>query len=204
MSTTSTATIQTLPPSELHPGEQRIVLHDVSWRQLETIEATLEDVPGVHLTYLEGALEIMTVSFEHELIKTCVARLLEAYAEETAVSLNGAGSATLRKRQRRRRLEPDECYFIGPRRRRFPDLAIEVALSTGGIDKLDVYRGLGVGEVWIWKAGCILVYVLRREQYRLAPRSRLFPALDLDRLAGFIDFDQQTESVRAWRAALRG
>jgi Uma2 family endonuclease len=203
MTTPSTATAQTLPPSELHPGEQRVVLHDVSWRQLEAIETTLEDVPGVHLTYLEGALEIMTVSFDHEVIKKCVARLLEAYAEETGVSLNGAGSMTLRKRQRRRRLEPDECYFIGPRRKRFPDLAIEVALSSGGIDKLEVYRGLGVGEVWIWKAGSLLGYALRREQYRPVPRSRLFPELDLDRLVSFIDLDHQTEAVRSWRAALR-
>jgi hypothetical protein len=55
----------------------------------------------------------------------------------------------------------------------------------------------------IWKAGSLLVYVLRREQYRPVPRSRLFPELDLDRLVSFIDLDQQTEAVRSWRAALR-
>jgi hypothetical protein len=45
--------------------------------------------------------------------------------------------------------------------------------------------------------------VLRREQYRPVPRSRLFPELDLDRLVSFIDLDHQTEAVRSWRAALR-
>ena len=132
MPTTSLATAHGLPPSDLHPGEQRVVLHGVSWKQYEAIEDALEHVPGARLIYLEGALEIMTKSAEHELIRKCVARLVEVYAEERGLSLNGAGEMTLKKRAKKRKLEPDECYFVGPRRgRTIPDLAIEVALSSG-------------------------------------------------------------------------
>jgi len=77
------------------------------------------------------------------------------------------------------------------------DLAIEVVLSGGRISKLEVYRGLGVHEVWGWKHGRILVFVLVGDRYRPAPRSRLFPDLDLDRLVTFVDFDRQTEAARA-------
>lgn len=34
-----------------------------------------------------------------------------------------------------------------------PDLAIEVIITSSGIDRLDLYQGLGVREVWFWQAG---------------------------------------------------
>ena len=46
----------------------------------------------------------------------------------------------------RRGVEPDECYCLGTLAE-IPDIAIEIALTSGGIDKLEVYRGLQVPEV---------------------------------------------------------
>ena len=85
------------------------------------------------MTYLGGVLEFMTTSREHERIKKMLARLLEAWALETGVPLNGYGATTFRKRASARGLEPDECYCVGVLRD-VPDLAVEVALSRGGID----------------------------------------------------------------------
>ena len=61
--------------------------------------------------------------------------------------------------------EADECYIFGPRPRdkARPDLAIEVVWTSGGLDKLEVYRRLEVGEVWFWKDGVIAVHVLDRD-----------------------------------------
>ncbi len=202
MSTTSPATAGSLPPSELHPGEQRIVIDGISWEQYEAIEAAFEEVPGVRLIYLEGALEIMTTSFNHELWKTCIARLLEAYADVAGVSLNGAGEATLLNRETEVKLEPDECYFVGPRTGDIPDLAIEIALTSGGLPKLEVYRRLGVPEVWIFRDERLSAHVLEAGRYVPVERSRLLPRLDLDQLLSFVDFDRQTEAARAYRAAL--
>jgi hypothetical protein len=39
-----------------------------------------------------------------------------------------------------------------------PDVAIEVIWTRGGLDKLDVYRGLGVPEVWTWQEGRLRFY----------------------------------------------
>ncbi len=203
MSTATLSTTDTLPPSQPYPGEQRIVFHGVTWERFRTIASAFEALRGVRLTYLEGALEIMTLSFDHEGTKTCIARLLEAYAEERGIPLNGFGEVTLGSKESKREIQPDECYFVGRRTGDIPDLALEVVLTSGGIDKLEVYRGLGVGEVWRWRTGRISVYVLAGDRYEAADRSRLFPDLDLEALARFMDPDRQTESVRAWRAALR-
>jgi len=46
-----------------------------------------------------------------------------------------------------------------------PDLAIEVVGSSGGIDKLEIYRKLGVREVWYWQRRRITPYVLVGDAY---------------------------------------
>ena len=38
---------------------------------------TLDDFPGLRMTYLEGTLEIMSPSPEHELDKTTIGRLID-------------------------------------------------------------------------------------------------------------------------------
>lgn len=85
-----------------------------------------------------------------------------------------------------------------------PDLAIEVVWTSGGIDKLDVYRGLGVREVWFWREGAIEVSVLDTDQYQRRERSVVLSELDLAELARYIDPENQTDSVRRYRQALRG
>ncbi len=83
------------------------------------------------------------------------------------------------------------------------DLAIEVVWTSGGIEKLDVYRGLGIGEVWLWREGIIEVHVLLDDRYERRERSALLPDLDLVELARHIDPQNQTESVRRYRQTLR-
>lgn len=85
-----------------------------------------------------------------------------------------------------------------------PDLAIEVVWTSGGIDKLEIYRRLGVGEVWIWKESRIEVHVLRQQQYQQEAGSALFPDLDMSLLASFLDRPTALQAVKAFRQALRG
>ncbi|MFQ3618526.1 MAG: hypothetical protein SNJ57_16530 [Cyanobacteriota bacterium] len=44
-------------------------------------------------------------------------------------------------------------------------------LSSGGINKLAVYQGLGVPEVLIWQDGDLTLYDLRGETHRTISRS---------------------------------
>jgi|GEM_PF-2976287 hypothetical protein len=43
-----------------------LTLREVSWSQFESLEAAFESVGGIKFAYLDGILEIMTVSPEHE------------------------------------------------------------------------------------------------------------------------------------------
>ena len=115
-----------------------IVLHDISWKQYSAFLAMLGDThPGIRTHYLEGLLEIMSPSDRHENIKKMLARLVEIYAVERNVDLNGFGSTTFRREVKERGLEPDECYFIG-RTKKAPDIAFEVMLSRGVLDRLTI------------------------------------------------------------------
>lgn len=183
--------------------DQRILMHGVTWSEYETLLAVRGDRAGIRIAYLEGDLEIMSPSLDHEWIKKTIARLVEAYTEEMGIDFNGYGSWTIKSAPKERGVEPDECYILGIERKAAPDLAIEVVWTHGGIDKLEIYRGLGVREVWFWREGRIEVYGLQEAAYTSISRSVLLPDLDLELLGSFVDRPSQSQAVREFRAALR-
>lgn len=185
--------------------DQRVRLHSISWSEYESLLAMRGEHSGVRITYLEGELELMTPSIDHEALKTQLARLLEAYAEERDLELEGYGSWTVKSAAKARGVEADECYTIGSRTTppERPDLAIEVIWTSGGIDKLDVYCSLGVPEVWFWQEGSLRFYILHGDAYMPSSRSHLIPELDPALIVRCMGETSQTRAVRAFRAALR-
>ncbi|HEY3355657.1 MAG TPA: Uma2 family endonuclease [Polyangia bacterium] len=184
--------------------DRRFVVHGVSWAQYETVREALDQVSGLRLTFLDGNLELMSPGHRHEGVKTMLARLLEAYALERGVQLNGCGGLTMRARRLERALEPDECYCLGRPFAEPPDLALEVVVTSWSLDRFAVYEGLGVREVWVWRDGRLTVYRLGPQGYAAQPRSELIPELDLDLLASFAtDAEDQTAAVRAYLGRLR-
>jgi Uma2 family endonuclease len=182
------------------------------WDDYERLLAMRGESSVPRITYLEGLIELMSPSRYHEIDKKRFARLLEAWAEEAQVDLEGYGSWTLKKKRAKRGAEADECYTVNRRAvsdRDRPDIAIEVVWTSGGIDKLEVYRKLGVREVWYYERGSLRFFALRgergRESYVETHKSGLLPQLPQDLiLAGMQDPSQsQTTAVRALRQALR-
>ncbi|WP_437860334.1 Uma2 family endonuclease [Sorangium sp. So ce363] len=191
-----------LPSSTVPAGEQRFVIHGVPWQTYVRLRDEL-DTPGLRMTFCEGTLELMSPSTEHEVAKTTIARLIELFALERDVPLYGYGSTTFRREARSRGLEPDECYCVGGTLKEFPEFAIEVVLTSGGLDKLPVYSGLGVREVWFWERDAFHIHALRGEQYEPIAASELIPDLDLVALARFVRWPDQHEAVKAFRSWLR-
>ena len=199
----STAPILASPtPERVEDPDQRVILGGIDWWQFETFLALRGDRAGVRVTYLEGQLEIMSPSRTHEMLKTLIARLLEAWADEKGLVFEGYGSLTMRNAPKLRGIEPDECYAVGAAKDS-PDLAVEVIWTHGGLDKLDVYRGLGVREVWIWKKEELKAYELRGNAYAEISQSVVIPGLAPAFLQDFLDCETQTEAVRKLRSALR-
>lgn len=182
--------------------DQRVVLYNIDWWKFESMLAIRGDSPGVRLAYLEGALEIMSPSRSHEGLKKQLARLIEAYAEESGLFLNGYGSETYRRPQLARAIEPDECYVVGEDKE-IPDLALEVIWTSGGINKRQIYAGLGVRELWEWQDGQLTVLELTDGAYARRPDSAVFPGLDLELLLSFLGQHDHTQAVRSFRAALQ-
>ena len=90
----------------------------------------------------------------------------------------GRGSTTIGMKELGARKEPDESYCLGARKS-VPDLVIEVIVTSGGIDTLEIYRRVGVQEVWFWEDSVISVYCLPSTGYELVSKSELLPELDL-------------------------
>jgi len=196
----STAPI--LAPRRVDDPDQRVILDGIDWWQFETFLAIRGDRAGVRVTYLEGQLEIMSPSQSHEALAKLIARLLEAYADATGLVFEGYKSMTMRNAAELRGIEPDECYAVGAAKAS-PDLAVEVIWTHGGIDKLDIYRGLGVKEVWVWKKEELKAYELRGDAYVEITQSTVIPGLAPSFIRKFLDCETQTEAVRKLRDALK-
>jgi Uma2 family endonuclease len=186
------------------PADDVIVLRGVGWADYQRLLEIRDEQSTPRFTYLEGVLELMTPSQPHESIKSMIGRLIEAWCLEQGVGITPYGSWTHESKEAERGIEPDECYVVGDRApAQRADLAIEVEWSRSAIDKLDVYRRLGVQEVWIWRKNQIEVFGLRGEQYVSMRGSELLAGIDLPRLLQFIDVRPMTRAVTEYRDALR-
>ena len=140
-------------------------LSSITWQQFKAIETSFDPIPGVRLIYLDGVLEIVILGRDHEYYKSTISLLLEAYLRAKKIRFYRQGSATLGDQEITGQKEPDESYSIGSQKER-PDLVIEVVVSSGGIDTLEIYKRIGIQEVWFWEDGGLKIYGLQ-ETYQL-------------------------------------
>jgi Uma2 family endonuclease len=189
--------------------DNMVVMHGVSWETYVHLDHDRAGDKWPRLAFLDGELEIMSpVGRDHELRKTLLARFLEAFAEERQISLNGFGNTTFLDRVRQAGLEPDLCYYVGPGDPPGdpPHIALEVVITSGGVDKLEIYRRLGVREVWFWLDDALAIHQLGGDGYARASSSLVLPALDVGELVTRVrttNSAAQTEAVRAYRVWLQ-
>jgi Uma2 family endonuclease len=188
-------------PIEPAAEEQRLVVSGVPWETYVVLRDAL-DHTNLRMTYLEGTLEIMSPSRRHEVEKTQIARFLELFCLERDIPLFAYGSTTWRSEAQARGLEADECYARGERE--LPEIAIEVIVSHGSMDKLEVYRGLGIREIWLFESGAHTVLSLRDTGYVKIPSSEVFPEVDLARIVQCAMRTDQHAALREFRDELRG
>lgn len=219
---TPAANPTTPPPRSTRGIEsgQLLVLHHVSYASYVAMADAIMDRPNVRFTYDRGALEIMTLSPEHERLKYLLGRLIDTLAEELNVRIGGFGSTTYRRQEAERGLEPDQCYYMTNlhrvrRKTRIdlavdppPDLAIEIDVTNSSVDRLEVYAGLNIPEVWRWMGESISVFRLNPAGgYDEGATSSAFvpelPVADLVRFVRIGESEDDTEMVRAFRAWVR-
>ena len=92
------------------------------------------------------------------------------------------------------------------------DLAIEVVITSGGINRLAVYNRLQVSEVWLWQHERFSLYHLREETpsafiqtygYEEMTHSELLPQLDVEMLAEYVRHPDPLTAAKEFRQRLQ-
>ena len=196
--------------------EQKVILHGISWETYERLLADKEDRPVPRLAYDRGALEAMRPSFEHEGLARNISVVVTVVAEELEIDELDAGSTTFKREDLERGFEPDGCFYIqhagrirGKRRIDLttdppPDLVIEVDITSPSLNKLSIYAGIGVPEVWHHDGERLTIFCLEGDRYVGVAASRVLPPLDGDTMSGFVELSRTQgrtvvkRAVREW------
>ena len=130
-------------------------MNGISWKLYRQLLAEVGD-GHQRFTYDRGRLEIISSSPFHEQTKKVIARLIDAYADEAAISIEGLGSTTFSDEDLAKSLEPDECFYIarahvmiGKREIDLaidppPDPTIEIDISPPDFARQPIYAARGV------------------------------------------------------------
>lgn len=191
---------------------QQLLLHNVSWKDYDALLRIL-DGRHLRLTYDRGNLEIMTLSPEHERYKNLIRRFIEFLAEDTNLPYINLGSTTFQRRELKRGLEPDECYYfrnyqrvcglkrIDLSRDPPPDLVVEVDVTHSSLSRMKIYASLGVPEVWRYDGSKLQVFRLTRAgQYEECDHSPTFPTTPIDELVRFVGQSPAEDDMSIIRA----
>jgi Uma2 family endonuclease len=192
---------------------QSTILHDIDWQQFESILDDLGEKRRTRIAYLDGVLEIFKPLNEREKIKVLISSFVQVLLDELAIDFEGYGSTTFKSKAKKAGLEPDDCFYIQNnvsmrviRKLNMginppPDLAIEVDVTSK--TKFDVYRVLGVPELWLYDK-VLKIYVLQDEEYiesELSPTFGNIPVREI--IPQFLELslsEGRSAAMRAFRA----
>ncbi len=179
-----------------------ILIDGLTWREFKATEQLL-DRPGVRLSFLDGVLEIRKMpGKKHATVKRRISTLLDDYLEYAGIDYTPTGSMTLESAAGLVKRAAGDSYELGPNRER-PDLAIEIVITSGGINKLEAYKRLQIPEIWFWEHDRLALYALRSDGYEPIQRSEILPALDIDLLSRCINLPNHTQAVKTFRQAIQ-
>ena len=188
------------------PTEKRVTLSGVSWQTFEELLDELGQTRTARLTYDRGKLEMMTPLEEHDRCIRLIESLILVLADELSLKIYSIGSVLLTLPDLGRAIQPDAIYSLKDvqlqRRAELemnqaapPDLAVEVAITKGAIDRDSMYASMGVPELWRYTTtvgdevlkGKLRIYRLQGDQYIETANSKLFPTLPADRVLEFLE-----------------
>jgi Uma2 family endonuclease len=210
------ATTRTKPKPDV--GELRFVIYNVGWEGYEALRKLVGN-QGPRLYYSRGNIELMSPLLPHEGFGKRLGRMVEAIGEELAIPIRPSRSLTLRREDVDRGAEADESYYIANVARVGhltqinldvdppPDLVIEVEITSGILDKLDIYARLGVPEIWRFDGEILTVLILQPDRtYATSVKSIVFPFLPMDVFVQFVldpDYSDESRWARSFRNWVR-
>ena len=195
-----------------------ILLNNISWKEYEMFLEDFEEKAGWRLAYDEGRLEIMPPLMEHEEPGVTVNYFVRAYCEHFDIILESAGSTTFRREIKKKGVEPDACFYIqsaekvigkvkllDPKNYPMPDIAVEIDITHGSLDKFPIYAALQVPEIWLYDGEKVNFNKLKGKKYHQISHSAALPQLAAEKLTEFLKVSQekgQTFALKSFRQYL--
>jgi len=198
--------------------EVTLTLYGVSWETYEDLLEAVGESPALRISYNEGVVQIMTISFEHEFFAECISQLVGLVRSVLRIKILFFGRATMKKQEKLKGAEPDACFYvesaaaIGNKIRIDlnsdppPDIVVETDIHHDSQSKLPIYAALGVPEVWRFDGKALMIHLLDNGQYVEAPRSEQLPIISGEILTRFLaraQSEDQDEALRAFEDWLR-
>ena len=197
----------------------RLILDNISWNDYIRL-SRIFDGRHLRMTYDRGTLEIMTLTLEHETNGDFLGLLVRVLTEELNLPIRGGGSTTFRRRKKEKGLEPDRCYWIANeaavriikridlRTDPPPDLALEIDITSGSMNRMPIYAAIKVPEVWRYDKKGLSFWVLNAAGgYDAAAVSPTFPIAispaDLVPFLGLRDQMDDNAVIRQFRAWIK-
>jgi Uma2 family endonuclease len=204
------------PKTELQQpiiGEQRVVLHGVSWESYLQILNALPQTRNSRLTYDDGVLEITMPLEDHEFSGRLIECFIRTIVEVLGMRIKTMGSTTMNYAFLKKGAEPDNAYYIQNqslvkgRNVDFaqdppPDLVVEVDITHTDIQKNQFYSRIGVPEFWRFNGKVWRIYQLQEGVYVEVEESPTFPQVPKDYLYSFLAQarEDEVEAVKQLRA----
>ena len=180
------------------PAASVMIFHEVSWEEYEELLEQVGEASGLRISFDNGRLKVMTVSHEHEKYTRFFESLMTVIKLRLRINILSFGSATMRRRKKSKGNEPDACFYVQNadavgNRIEFdfevdppPDIAVEVDVHHDSRDKLDIYAGLGVPELWRYDGQELIISVLQEDHYVTVTQSQALPLLTSQILTQFL------------------
>ncbi len=204
----------TEPRTDLGGPEPGLVLHDVGWDDYEAMLQIVGD-RRIRVTYDAGTMEVRMPSQRHSPAAQLLGLFVPRLAEELEIPYEPLGMTTWKRRGAAKGLEADQCYYIQNQaivRERPaidldvdppPDLAIEVDITHSSLDRMAIYAGLRIPEVWLYDGRVLTIYHLDPAgHYQPHDASRSFPGLRAADVERFVELGRTTDKL-GWSRTLR-
>lgn len=137
---------------------------------------------------------------QHEDIKSPLGLLFEAYMKERGIRFYNRGGFTLEAAGYASGT-PDGSYSIDSKKE-VPDIVIEIIVTSGTINRRELFRPMNVPEIWFWKSNQQRVFNLKEGEYKEVSRSTFFP--DLALLLRYVGYPDQYDAVQEFQSVIRG
>ena len=180
------------------PADSFLIRENVTWEEYEDLLEQVGEARGLRISYDDGTLQIMTVGPKHEYYSRFIESLVSQVRFRLRVNIRFFGSSTMRKKKKRKGIEPDACFYVqtaealGNRidldfeKDPPPDVAVEVDVTRHSISKFGIYAGLGVPEVWLYDGNELRIYLREQDEYVPATESQALPTLSGPVLTKFL------------------